>query len=170
MTRKALVIFLFNRNIEFHFITYIFFHLSTYHCHPYFCGNAFDEELCTCTPYDMRRYSKKLSGPIIDRIDLYVEIYRLNDREILDEERGDTSKDIRTRVVKAREIQNLRFTDKLNRDMRNSEIEKYCVLNTNERVFADAKQLHGMRYTQYRGLAKVKMELTLKVTCMNLKN
>ena len=56
----------------------------------------------------MRRYSKKLSGPVIDRIDLYVEIYRLNDREILDEERGDTSKDIRTRVVKAREIQNLK--------------------------------------------------------------
>ena len=40
---------------------------------------------------------------------------------------------------------------------------------TIERVFADAKELHGMRYTQYRGLAKVKMELTLKFVCMNLK-
>ena len=40
---------------------------------------------------------------------------------------------------------------------------------TIERVFADAKELHGMRYTQYRGLAKVKMELTLKFACMNLK-
>ena len=40
---------------------------------------------------------------------------------------------------------------------------------TIERVFADAKELHGMRYTQYRGLAKLKMELTLKFVSMNLK-
>ncbi len=40
---------------------------------------------------------------------------------------------------------------------------------TIERVFADAKELHGMRYTQYRGLAKVKLKLTLKFACMNLK-
>lgn len=40
---------------------------------------------------------------------------------------------------------------------------------TIERVFADAKELHGMRYTQYRGLAKLKMELTLKFASMNLK-
>ncbi|ONI47883.1 hypothetical protein AN643_03785 [Candidatus Epulonipiscioides saccharophilum] len=40
---------------------------------------------------------------------------------------------------------------------------------TIERVFADAKEKHGMRYTQYRGLAKVKMELTLLFACMNLK-
>lgn len=40
---------------------------------------------------------------------------------------------------------------------------------TIERVFADAKEKHGMRYTQYRGLAKVKMELTLLFSCMNLK-
>lgn len=40
---------------------------------------------------------------------------------------------------------------------------------TIERVFADAKELHGMRYTQYRGLSKVKMELNLLFACMNLK-
>ncbi len=40
---------------------------------------------------------------------------------------------------------------------------------TIERVFADATEKHGMRYTQYRGLAKVKMELTLLFGCMNLK-
>lgn len=40
---------------------------------------------------------------------------------------------------------------------------------TIERVFADAKEKHGMRYTQYRGLAKLKMELNLLFSCMNLK-
>ena len=125
-------------------------------CNPCFCGNAFDEELCTCTPYDMRRYSKKLSGSIIDRIDLYVEIYRLNDKEILDEERGDTSKDIRTRVVKAREIQNLRFTGKLNRDMCNSEIEKYCVLNTEcEQIIRTAIRNLNLSMRTYHKILKV---------------
>lgn len=38
-----------------------------------------------------------------------------------------------------------------------------------ERVFADAKEKHGMRYTQYRGLRKIKMELNLLFACMNLK-
>ena len=40
---------------------------------------------------------------------------------------------------------------------------------TIERVFADAKEKHGMRYTQYRGIAKIKMELNLLFACMNLK-
>lgn len=40
---------------------------------------------------------------------------------------------------------------------------------TIERVFADAKEKHGMRYTQYRGLTKVKMQVGLTFTCMNLK-
>ena len=40
---------------------------------------------------------------------------------------------------------------------------------TIERVFADAKEKHGMRYTQYRGLAKVKMQVSLTFACLNLK-
>lgn len=40
---------------------------------------------------------------------------------------------------------------------------------TIERIFADAKEKHGMRYTQYRGLAKIRMELNLLFGCMNLK-
>ncbi|MGL4999165.1 MAG: YifB family Mg chelatase-like AAA ATPase [Cetobacterium sp.] len=99
-------------------------------CNPCSCGNKFNEELCTCTPYDLRRYTKKLSGPIIDRIDLYVQINRLDDREILDKEVGDSSKIIKERVIKAREIQKSRFSsDKLNRDMNNNDIETFCFLN-----------------------------------------
>ncbi|MGL6025260.1 MAG: ATP-binding protein, partial [Cetobacterium sp.] len=97
---------------------------------PCSCGNGFDDELCTCTPYDLRRYNKRLSGPIIDRIDLYVQIYRLDDTQILDDERGDSSEEIKERVLKAREIQKSRFlSDKLNRDMDNNDVEKFCFLN-----------------------------------------
>ncbi|MGL5202240.1 MAG: ATP-binding protein [Cetobacterium sp.] len=157
MTRKALVIFLFNPNIESQFITYTLFHLSFYGCHPCFCGMGFDEELCTCTPYDLRRYSKKLSGPIIDRIDLYVEIYRLNDTEILDEERGDSSKLIKERVIKAREIQNLRFLgNKLNRDMDNSEVEKFCSLDSEcENIIRTAIRTLNLSMRTYHKILKV---------------
>ena len=57
-------------------------------------------------------------------------------------------------------------------DIRHTEgIKKIYSLRsqTIERVFADAKEKHGMRYTNYRGLSKVRMELTLKFACMNLK-
>ncbi|MGL4955419.1 MAG: YifB family Mg chelatase-like AAA ATPase, partial [Cetobacterium sp.] len=126
-------------------------------CNPCFCGMGFDEELCTCTPYDLRRYSKKLSGPIIDRIDLYVEIYRLNDTEILDEERGDSSKLIKERVIKAREIQNLRFLgNKLNRDMDNSEVEKFCSLDSEcENIIRTAIRTLNLSMRTYHKILKV---------------
>ncbi|MCQ8211605.1 YifB family Mg chelatase-like AAA ATPase [Cetobacterium somerae] len=126
-------------------------------CNPCFCGNGFDEELCTCTPYDLRRYMKKLSGPIIDRIDLYVEIYRLNDKEILDEERGDSSEKIKIRVIKAREIQNHRFNnEKLNRDMTNEDVEKYCSLNNEcENVMRTAIRTLNLSMRTYHKILKV---------------
>ncbi|MGL5984775.1 MAG: YifB family Mg chelatase-like AAA ATPase, partial [Cetobacterium sp.] len=126
-------------------------------CNPCFCGNGFDEELCTCTPYDLRRYTKKLSGPIIDRIDLYIQIYRLNDSEILDDERGDSSEDIKKRVVKAREIQNSRFlSEKLNRDMDNADVEKFCVLNAEcEKIIRTSIRSLNLSMRTYHKILKV---------------
>ena len=113
--------------------------------------------MCTCTPHDLRRYTKKLSGPIIDRIDLYVEIYRLNDKEILDEERGDSSEKIKTRVIKAREIQKHRFNnEKLNRDMTNEDVEKYCFLNNEcENVMRTAIRTLNLSMRTYHKILKV---------------
>ncbi len=66
----------------------------------------------------------------MDRLDLYVEVYRLDDKEILDEARGDSSIKIKERVIKARQIQNMRFnSEKLNGDMSIGDIERYCFLN-----------------------------------------
>ena len=100
---------------------------------------------------------KKLSGPIIDRIDLYVEIYRLNDKEILDDDRGDTSQIIRDRVMKARELQNMRFNNnKLNRDMNNNEVEKYCSLNNEcEQIIRTAIRNLNLSMRTYHKILKV---------------
>ncbi|MGL5797455.1 MAG: YifB family Mg chelatase-like AAA ATPase [Cetobacterium sp.] len=126
-------------------------------CNPCFCGNGFDEELCTCTPYDLRRYTKKLSGPIIDRIDLYVQIHRLNDSEILDDERGDSSEIIKKRVLKAREIQSSRFlSEKLNRDMDNADVEKFCFLNAEcENIIRTSIRSLNLSMRTYHKILKV---------------
>ena len=100
---------------------------------------------------------KKLSVPIIDRIDLYVEIYRLNNKEILDEERGDSSEKIKIRVINAREIQNHRFNnEKLNRDMTNEDVEKYCSFNNEcENVMRTAIRTLNLSMRTYHKILKV---------------
>ncbi|MEG1451140.1 MAG: ATP-binding protein, partial [Cetobacterium sp.] len=121
------------------------------------CGNGFDEDLCTCTPFDIRRYTKKLSGPIIDRIDLYIEIYRLNENEILKDSRGDRSEVIRERVLEARMIQNNRFgQEKLNGDMLNEDIEKYCILDKEcEKIIRGAIRSLNLSMRTYHKILKV---------------
>lgn len=126
-------------------------------CNPCPCGNGFDEDLCTCTPFDIRRYAKKLSGPIIDRIDLYIEIYRLNENEILKDSRGDRSEVIRERVLEARMIQNNRFgQEKLNGDMFNEDIEKYCILDKEcEKIIRGAIRSLNLSMRTYHKILKV---------------
>ena len=126
-------------------------------CNPCPCGNAFDEELCVCSSYDIRRYSKKLSGPIIDRIDLYVEVYRLKESEMISEERGDSSEKIKERVLRAREIQNKRYeSERLNRDMTSDEIEKYCKLDiSSEKIMREAINSLNMSMRTYYKILKV---------------
>lgn len=101
-------------------------------CNPCKCGNALEDgNLCTCTAGEISRYMKKLSGPILDRIDLKIEIKRLNENELLENSERETSKEIRERVIKARKIQKERFgKDKLNGSMTRKDLEKYCRLDS----------------------------------------
>ncbi|HRW88173.1 MAG TPA: YifB family Mg chelatase-like AAA ATPase [Thermovirgaceae bacterium] len=77
-------------------------------CNPCPCGFWGDPvEPCRCSPSAIERYRRKLSGPILDRIDLYVTVPRLTPEELVQagEAEGETSTRVRERVVKAREIQ-----------------------------------------------------------------
>lgn len=100
-------------------------------CNPCKCGMYFEPgSLCTCSPSEVSKYMKKLSGPILDRIDLKIEMVRLTEEELLENSPREHSKDIRERVVKAREIQKKRFkSEKLNSSMSRSDLEKYARLN-----------------------------------------
>lgn len=100
-------------------------------CNPCKCGYAFEPgDLCTCSSSEISRYMKKLSGPILDRIDLKIEIKRLTEDELIGNPKRETSQEIKERVIKARKIQKERFKiDRLNNSMTRKEIEKFCKLD-----------------------------------------
>jgi magnesium chelatase family protein len=67
------------------------------------CGHLGDEARpCTCTPHDVSRYRRRMSGPLLDRIDLFVDVPRLAPDELMDAPSGETSEVVRSRVRAAR--------------------------------------------------------------------
>ncbi len=97
------------------------------------CGRGEVELGCVCKPEEKRRYLKKLSGPLLDRIDLHVEVRQLSQDELLRVPTGETSAVIRARVIAARDIQKARFAGLrgiyCNARMGSRELQKYCRLD-----------------------------------------
>ncbi|MBN1958578.1 MAG: ATP-binding protein, partial [Desulfuromonadales bacterium] len=66
---------------------------------PCKCGFLGDfNNLCTCTPHDIQRYRQRLSGPLLDRIDLQIEVPRVPHKDLADPVEGESSATIRARV------------------------------------------------------------------------
>ena len=95
------------------------------------CGNfGSNNDKCVCVPSSITRYQKKISGPLLDRIDLHVNVPRETFRKISSVSEGEKSEEIREKVQKAREIQQKRFkTIKTNSQMNIKDVEKYCILD-----------------------------------------
>ncbi|HNU95903.1 MAG TPA: ATP-binding protein, partial [Candidatus Magasanikbacteria bacterium] len=97
------------------------------------CGYLGDPDHdCTCSPVQIINYKKKISGPLLDRIDLHIEVPRLNFEKLSSERLGESSAVIRTRVEEARNKQTERFKNspvKTNAEMRNQEIKEFCRLD-----------------------------------------
>ena len=98
------------------------------------CGNATDpEKICSCNPASIIKYQRKISGPILDRIDLHVEVPRLKFEKLAQGQQGESSKTIRERVEKARHIQKNRFSELkiiTNSEMESGQIRKFCPLDS----------------------------------------
>jgi len=97
------------------------------------CGNYGSDKECTCNPYQVKKYRSKISGPLMDRIDIQVEVPALKIDEITSNSNivTETSSQIKGRVIKARNIQYERFKGKniyCNAQMGPKEIKKYCIL------------------------------------------
>ncbi len=85
-----------------------------------------------CTPYQIQRYLSKISGPLLDRIDIHLNVPRLNYEELSGKRKGDPSEIIRKRVNKARGLQMKRYkADSVlfNAHLESKELEKYCTLD-----------------------------------------
>lgn len=86
---------------------------------------------CTCTPYQIKKYLQRISGPLLDRIDIHIEIPRLAYDKMETNLPGESSLEIRKRVVRAREIQRERFKKEknyCNAQMKTRQIKKYCLI------------------------------------------
>ncbi len=83
---------------------------------------------CNCSPSQIKKYRSKISGPIIDRIDIRISVRNVSPKEIKTGKRGLSSAQMRQRVVKAREIQKKR--GKLNSQLSSKELEKFCKLES----------------------------------------
>ncbi len=98
------------------------------------CGNYMDPtKNCTCPPHKVQRYWGKLSGPLLDRIDLHIEVPRLKKEELTNYSAGEPSAAIRERVSRAREIQIKRFEKtkvRCNARMLPKHVKEFCKLDS----------------------------------------
>ena len=98
------------------------------------CGYRGDpKKNCNCTPVQIERYMGRLSGPLLDRIDIHIEVPPVPFRELKDEAVGTGSAEMRENVLAARSVQAARFQDapnKVNGTMRPPQIRKHCKLDS----------------------------------------
>ncbi len=86
---------------------------------------------CTCSSSTVTKYQKRISGPLLDRIEIYIEVPRVEYEKLSDRRIGEPSEVIRARVETAREVQRQRFAElpiASNADMRPAEVRKFCPL------------------------------------------
>ncbi len=104
---------------------------------PCLCGFMGDtKRRCRCTPTQIRKYLSKVSGPLLDRIDIHLEVGSVQHKQLADEPPGESSGQIRERIVGVRTMQKQRFAkDKIhyNAQLRGKLLRKYCELDSSGR-------------------------------------
>ena len=130
---------------------------------------------CTCSSSTVTRYQKRISGPLLDRIDIHVEVPRVDYEKLSDDRFGEPSADVQARVESARNIQRDRFNLKdsnqddnsshltCNSDMHPAEIRKFCQLDTTSqslmRSAMNQMQLSARAYHRVLKLARTIADL-----------
>lgn len=133
------------------------------------CGYLSDlDRRCTCTPTQIMRYQKRVSGPLLDRIDIHIEVPRLKYEKLASEKVAEESKKVKERVEKAREKQRERFLKyvkkiKANSEMGAKEIKEFCKLSDEaEKMIAlavDSMKLSGRSYHRLLKVARTIADL-----------
>ena len=141
------------------------------------CGYYGDQlKACTCSSSTVTRYQKRISGPLLDRIDIHVEVPRVDYEKLSDDRFGEPSASVQARVESARKVQRRRF--QLNRsapdaqntlplscnsDMHPAEVRRYCQLDTTSqslmRSAMSQMQLSARAYHRVLKLARTIADL-----------
>lgn len=124
------------------------------------CGYFGDtRKACICSASQIRKYRSRVSGPLLDRIDIQIEVPPVSIRELSENKQEEGSSEIRKRVVKAREIQKKRFSDKkivCNGQMTAKMLKKYCVLTEGgNKILEKAIEKYGLSPRAYHRILKV---------------
>lgn len=124
------------------------------------CGyNGNPYHPCTCSPASIDRYLGKISNPLLDRIDIHIEVLPVQYRELKENTGADSSKDIRARVNKAQDIQLDRYRKEgifSNSQLNNNGIEKFCKLNKEaEKILKTAFDKYKFSARSYNKILKV---------------
>lgn len=121
---------------------------------------------CTCSSSTITRYQKRLSGPLLDRIDIHVEVPRVNYEKLSDDRLGEPSEVVRGRVETARHVQRQRFANTKvhhNADMTVADVRKFCELTEEGRTLIKAAmaqmQLTARGYHRVLKLARTIADL-----------
>lgn len=124
------------------------------------CGYMGDSHhQCTCIPSQIHRYRHRVSGPLLDRIDIHVEVPAVAYKELSKDFHGESSENIRVRVQNAKAIQVVRFKkDNIysNAKMRSRHIKKYCSLKPDaQNILETAMHKLGLSARAYTRILKV---------------
>jgi magnesium chelatase family protein len=122
---------------------------------------------CTCAPSTVTKYQKRISGPLLDRIDIHVEVPRVDYEKLSNDRLGEPSEGIRARIEAARQRQRERFAKSdaviANADMRPAQIRQFCRLDeTGESLVRTAMsqmQLSARAYHRVLKLARTIADL-----------
>ena len=132
------------------------------------CGFLGDrEKQCTCSEFQIQRYRARLSGPLLDRIDLVVNVPRLTTDELINTKtEAEPSSVIRERVIRARKIQAKRYAQDgilTNSELNSNQTKKYCKLDekTTEflKIASQKYQLSGRKYNRILKIARTIADL-----------
>jgi magnesium chelatase family protein len=122
---------------------------------------------CICAPMVVTKYQKRISGPLLDRIDIHIEVPRVDYQKLSSDRLGESSESIRQRVEAARQVQRERFTElgrdsgksnpvACNADMRIAEVRKFCKLDeTSESLMRSAMSQMNLSARAYHRILKL---------------
>ena len=107
---------------------------------PCKCGYYPDMQRCTCTSAAIGRYLRKVSRPLLDRIDICVEVPQVRFRDLYNTGKSEKSEEIRARVVRTQEIQKMRYRGEnfcFNSHIPSSRIFEYCKLDKKQEIYME---------------------------------